>query len=136
MATSAPPAEIGIHDVLVTALPGSSSRQPMVAFEDHLLRRFGSAEILRLRSGEVFRVLRTTADEVWVLVEGAAHFRLEDTRSSSPTDGRRQQMRADRPTRLLLPFGVRLEVTAEPAAVLVRVMTHSEREDPPLAEAT
>jgi hypothetical protein len=125
-----------IHDALVTDLAPAAGRLPIVSFEDHILRRFGAADILRLSGGEAVRALRASADEVWVLVEGAAHFLLEDTRPDSPTYGLRPHIQASRPTRLLLPFGVRLEVRADPEALLVRVMSHSEREDPPLAEAS
>jgi len=123
-----------IRDALVTPLSATRERQAIVAFEDHLLRRFGSAETLRLGGKDVFRVLRATADEVWALVEGAAQFDLEDTRPFSPTAGLRSRIRATTPTRLLLPFGVRLGVRPDPEAVLVRIMSHSEREDPPVPE--
>jgi len=127
--------ETGIHDVLLTPLSSApAGRQAILAFEDHLLRRFGSAEVVRLGPGETFRVLRGKADEVWALLEGAAEIQLEDQRSTSPTLAVSQAVRMETPTRLLLPFGVRLLVRPDPRALLLRIMTHSEADDPPLSE--
>jgi hypothetical protein len=124
-----------IHDALLTSLASDEAgRLAVVAFEDHLLRRFGRAEILRLRPGEGFAVLRVMADEVWTLIEGSAQLELEDTRAASPTTGARHSTKMDTPARLLLPFGVRLHVRATSPALLLRIMTHSDAEDPPAAE--
>lgn len=136
MAAHPLPGPEGIHDALVTPLtPDEDGRLPILAFEDHLLRRFGRVEIVRLNPGLGFRVLRIKADEVWTLIEGSADLRLEDTRAGSPTSGARQSVVAESPTRVLIPFGVRLHVSTASAAVLLRVMTHSEAEDPPAREA-
>jgi len=124
-----------IHDVLLTPLASApAGRRAILSFEDHLLRRFGSAEVVRLGPGEAFRVLREKADEIWALLDGAADFLLEDTRPISPTLGVNQAVRMDSPARLLLPFGVRLLVRPDPRALLLRIMTHSEAEDPLPAE--
>jgi hypothetical protein len=124
-----------VHDVLVTPLPtGGPGALSILSFEDHLLRRFGSAQLVRLEPGETFSGLRASADEVWALIEGGAEFHLEDTRPISPTLGVLQSVVADGPTRLLVPFGVRLRVHPHPRAVLLRIMTHTEREDPPEPE--
>ena len=124
-----------VHDVLVTTLPtGGPGAQSVLSFEDHLLRRFGSAQLVRLEPGDTFSCLRASADEVWALVEGGAELHLEDTRPISPTLGALQSVIADGPTRVLVPFGVRLRVRPRPRAVLLRIMTHSEREDPPEPE--
>jgi hypothetical protein len=135
MSVPTPSSEPNVHDALVTALasPGAG-RLGILAFEDHLLRRFGSAEVVRLTPGDDFRVLRAKADEVWALLEGVAEFDLEDRRPSSPTLAVRQAIRLETPTRILLPFGVRLHVRPTPEAFLLRLMSHSEREDPPAPE--
>jgi hypothetical protein len=136
MAGPTPSSETPIHDALLTTLSsGPAGRQAILSFEDHLLRRFGSAEVIRLGTPETFRVLRAEADEVWTLLEGAADFQLEDRRPISPTFGVRQVVRMKTPTRLLLPFGVRLLVRADPRALLLRLMSHSERMDPPMADS-
>jgi hypothetical protein len=127
------PVPFVIHDVLLTPLPAAQDgRRAILGFEDHLLRRFGSAELIRLSPGESFFVLRAMADEVWVLLDGAAEFELSDKRPISPTGGASQSLRIDSSARLLLPFGVRLRVRPDPAVSLLRFMSHSEREDPSL----
>jgi hypothetical protein len=126
------PAPAAVHDVLVTPLPPSGAGpRPILSFDDHLLRRFGSAQIVRLAAGETFESLRAAADEIWALLDGRAEFRLEDTRTFSPTAGVLQSILAESPTRVLVPFGVRLRVTPRPTADLLRFMTHTEGEDPP-----
>jgi hypothetical protein len=122
-----------IHDVLLTPLTAAADgRQAILGFEDHLLRRFGSAELIRLRPGESFLVLRAMADEIWVLLDGAAEFELTDKRPISPTGGASQSLRMGSSARLLVPFGVRLRVRPDPTVSLLRIMSHSESEDPPL----
>jgi hypothetical protein len=122
---------VAVHDVLVTPLStGGPGALSILSFEDHLLRRFGSVQLVRLEPGETFRGLRASADEVWALIEGGAEFHLEDTRPISPTLGVLQLVITEGPTRLLVPFGVRLQVRPRPRAVLLRIMTHTEREDP------
>ena len=128
-----------IHDGLVTPLstsvrPGVEVL-PLVAFQDHLMRRFGRAELLRLREGAEFTAWREVADEVWVLADGSAEFQLEDRRPGSPTRGSRQIHQFAEPARLLVPFGVRLRILSRSkATLLLRFMTHSEIEDRPLPE--
>jgi hypothetical protein len=132
MAAFPSPPTAGIHDALVTPLrTDEGGRLSILAFEDHLLRRFGRAEIVRLAPGGAYQVLRVKADEVWTLVEGAAELRMEDTRAVSPTSGVSQTAVFDSPTRFLLPFGVRLRIRAVSASLLLRLMTHSETEDTP-----
>lgn len=127
-----PPAS-AIHDVVLTPLGSTpDGSRAILAFEDHLLRRFGSVELIRLGAGEAFRVLREMADEIWALLDGAADFELTDTRPASPTSGEAQSFHVDSPTRILVPFGVRLRVRPDPTASLLRIMSHSEREDPSL----
>jgi hypothetical protein len=132
MKASVARAEPAIHDVLLTPLaPASAGRQALLAFDDHLLRRFGGLEIVRLHRGDSLGVLRRVADEVWIMLDGAVDVRLEDTRPSSPTLGSAATFRLQTHHRLLLPFGVRGGVRADTAASLLRLMTHTEREDPP-----
>lgn len=122
-----------IHDAAWTPLPdpapGESS--PLLSFEDHWLRRFGRIDALRLDGGQVVRGLRQVADEVWALVEGEVILQLHDRRSGSPSFGASQTHHLQRPARVLVPFGVEMHLEARRASVLVRLMTHSEAEDPP-----
>lgn len=133
-----PPEPSGIHDTLIAPLapaPAGAASLAVLAFEDHLLRRFGSTEVIRLTAGADFQILRAKADEVWALLEGAAEFDLEDTRTFSPTCGAHQALHVVTPTRLLVPFGVRMRIQSAAETVLLRIMTHSEHEDPPMAES-
>jgi hypothetical protein len=126
----------GIFDAVLAPLtPEADGRLTILAFEDHLLRRFGREEIIRLQPGEAFRILRGRADEVWILVDGSADLDLEDTRAVSPTSGERRSIKIVGPTRLLLPFGVRMDLRAVSPTLLLRIMTHSETEDRPSPEA-
>ena len=128
-----------IHDGLVTPLstsvrPGEEVL-PLVAFQDHLLRRFGRAELLRLGDGAEFNAWREVSDEVWVLADGSAEFVLEDRRPGSPTRGASQIHQLAEPARLLVPFGVHLRILSRSkATLLLRFMTHSEIEDRPLPD--
>jgi hypothetical protein len=131
-----PSQETAIYDGQATPLPSigrpGGEVTPIVGFQDHLLRRFGRAELVRLSRNGEFEVRRKVADEIWVLVEGTADFHLDDGRAESPTQGTRETHHLASPTRLLVPFGVGLRVVARStSAVFLRIMTHSEVEDPP-----
>ncbi len=98
---------------------------------DHLLRRFGSAEVVRLgpEAAPVLR-LRPVADEVWTLLEGEVLFCWHDLRDGSPSLGQRLERVARTPTQVLAPFGVGFGVRAlGECALLLRVCTHAE-DDP------
>jgi dTDP-4-dehydrorhamnose 3,5-epimerase len=98
---------------------------------DHLLRRFGSAEVIRLDpSGVPTLRLRPIADEVWTLLEGEVVFRWHDLRDGSPSRGQRLDRLVRTPTQVLAPFGVGFGVRAiGEAALLLRVCTHAD-DDP------
>lgn len=126
-----------IHDgqlLELGAIPEADGRMTLLRNDDHLLRRFGALEGLRLEPDVSFAVQRLIADEIWCLLEGSAAVRLEDRRRDSPTMGIVEEHTVERPTRLLIPFGVAAEVRAgEGGAFLVRLMTHDLEEDPPLS---
>lgn len=104
---------------------------PLLRYSDHLLRRFGAAELVRLPAGgERQQAPRPVADEVWALVRGTVQFEWEDRREGSPTSGARFELKCDRPTQVLVPFGVAFAVRAlDGPAELVRLATHEN--DPP-----
>ena len=59
-------ASLSIHDVVVQALSPdetAANRTTVLRRDDHLLRRFGAAEILRLAPGESLDLQRRVADE-------------------------------------------------------------------------
>ncbi len=119
-----------IHDLYIRSL--HIKQDPEVAtlevlrYSDHLLRRFGLAEIIFLESGQVRpAVLRKIADEVWALVKGSAEFSWHDLRPSSPTHEATYHLYCDEPTLVLAPFGVEFEVSAVGGpAQLLRLSTH------------
>lgn len=124
-----------IHDLFIRPLhieQGSGGiRLEVLKYSDHLLRRFGLAEIIFLESGQVRpAALQKVADEVWVLVEGSAQFAWRDLRSSSPTREAAFHLDCDQPTLVLVPFGVEFEVRAASGpAQLLRLATHESDEE-------
>jgi len=128
----------GIHDVVVLRLPAQPlgrgvDRRTALSYSDHLLRRFGQADIVHLeRGGRLERNEEETADEVWVLIDGEATFEWEDLRSSSPTSGGKASLNAQEPTSVLVPFGVAFRViSGDRPAILLRLSTHADDEERP-----
>jgi dTDP-4-dehydrorhamnose 3,5-epimerase-like enzyme len=119
-----------IHDLFIRTLhleqDSTGVKLEVLRYSDHLLRRFGFAEIVFLESDQARPAeLRNIADEVWVLVKGSAQFRWRDQRSSSPTHEATYQLDCDQPTLVLVPFGVEFEVRAVSGpAQLLRLTTH------------
>ena len=126
----------GIHDLVALRLPArplgqGADRRTALSYSDHLLRRFGQADIVHLvRGARLEKKEEETADEVWALIEGEATFEWEDRRSSSPTSGRKASLAAQEPITVLVPFGVAFRVTAgDGAAILLRLSTHADDEE-------
>ena len=126
----------GIHDLVALRLPArplgrGADRRTALSYSDHLLRRFGQADVVHLeRGGRLERKEDDTADEVWALIDGEATFEWEDRRSSSPTSGRKASLAAQEPITVLVPFGVAFRVTAGGgAAILLRLSTHADDEE-------
>lgn len=123
-----------IHDLFIRPLQAEHDpegwRLEVLRYSDHLLRRFGLAEVVFLKSAQVRPArLRIMADEVWALIEGSVEFSWHDQRSSSPTRGANYQLRCDEPTLVLAPFGVEFEVRAvDGPAQLLRLATHESDE--------
>jgi hypothetical protein len=109
-------------------------RAVALRFEDHLLRRFGEAEIVRLPAGSrLNQPAREIADEVWILVDGRAVFEWRDRRDSSPTNGATARLECDEPMALLVPFGVAFSLQAQTPLILVRLASHTDDGAPPIA---
>lgn len=107
--------------------PGGSIL-PVVHFSDHILRRFGAAQVLRLSPDfKVEMRMREVADEAWALLEGSATFVWHDLRPESPSLDAWLRLRLDRPTLALVPFGVAFAPVPESDPCwLLRLMTHEE----------
>ncbi len=116
-----------IPDVHLLVLKFESGRLIALRDDDHLLRRFGQAEVRRFSAGEQTHfTLRAVADEIWAPAEGAAEFILVDRRGQSPSKDKVVQIRltANKPQSLLIPFGVAYSIRAESEALLLRLATH------------
>ena len=124
-----------IHDLFVRTLhveQGSNgAKLEVLRYSDHLLRRFGFAEVVFLRSDQVRpAVSRKIADEVWALIEGSVQFTWRDLRLSSPTHQETYELDCNKPTLVLVPFGVEFEVrAAEGLSQLLRFSTHEIAEE-------
>lgn len=119
-----------IHDLYIrpleieATLEGSSLA--VLRYSDHLLRRFGLAEIVTIEAGNTRAShVRAKADEVWALLDGAVEFGWLDQRDKSPSEGESFQFRCEDPTLVLVPFGVKFEIVAfGGSAQLLRLATH------------
>lgn len=122
-----------INDLALLDLERREGRLVVLRDEDHLLRRFGQAEVVSLSGGtETDFRLRAVADEVWAALDGRAKFRLIDKRLGSPSFGQSQEVDLDgeQPQALLIPFGVAYSMAAAEAASLIRLATHADHTHP------
>ena len=104
-----------------------ADRTVLLRDTDHLLRRFGQAELVELRAGESFGpISRAVADEVWVVMEGDTEFHLTDLRPQSPTKEHRQSLRSRAPWLVLIPFGVEFSIHTPSPCRLLRFATHAD----------
>ncbi len=119
-----------IHDLVLRPIASIDDppAQRWIALRetDHILRRFGQAEVLRISpSASSTLRLRHRADEVWALIDGCVEFLWRDMREDSPTFGRTYQITCHEPTQVLVPFGVAFGARAiDEPALLIRVSTH------------
>jgi hypothetical protein len=130
--------DLPIHDLWFRSIPSDGSNGvnlwTVLGFNDHVLRRFGCLQVIRVEAGEAteFRI-RRRADEVWSLIEGRVECCWQDLRADSPSRDQIYRAELDLPTAVLVPFGVGYGVRAtDGPALLLRIMTESEDEgDPP-----
>lgn len=97
--------------------------------EDHLLRRFGQAEVRQVsKQDSEYFTLRAVADEIWALLEGNAQIVLIDRRAKSPTEDQVVKLRlaAEEPRGILIPPGVAYAIYAKDPARLMRICTHAD----------
>ena len=122
-----------IHDLYIKTLQGvqgsGGARLDILRYDDHLLRRFGLAQVVEVDEGQAHSPrVREVADEIWASIRGTVEFSWIDKRPASPTSGAKHQVRCEEPTLVLVPFGVSLTVRAvDGPAQLLRLATH---EDP------
>jgi hypothetical protein len=121
--------DLYIKPILLIEEPGST-RWPTLSDSDHILRRFGLAEVVRVQPELPPKVhVREIADEVWILIEGRCEFYWHDLRENSPTYDKRYRLICDHPTLVLVPFGVAFAHRAlDGAAIFLRLATHADGE--------
>lgn len=121
-----------IHDLFTRPLEAEEKEGgrilTVLRYEDHLLRRFGLAQVVQSRRAEFGSpVARQVADEVWANIQGEAEFLLSDLREGSPTQGNQVLIRCDHPTMCLVPFGVAFSYRClGDSCTLTRLATHAE----------
>jgi dTDP-4-dehydrorhamnose 3,5-epimerase-like enzyme len=122
--------DIPIHDLFAREIgvehDGSDLHWTALQEYDHLLRRFGLAEVVRASADtKPGMKLRVVADEAWALIEGRVEFVWHDLRKDSPTYGNQHRITCERPTLVLAPFGVAFGFRSlEETALLLRLATH------------
>lgn len=124
--------DFAINDMVVMEL---SPRWPVLTvLTEHapLLRRFGQVDVVDLDTGHSQSIRRKKADELWAVLEGEAHFSLEDQREDSPTFGQRETIALDGEIfrAVLIPFGVACRVETPAHALCVRLTTHADATTP------
>lgn len=124
--------EFKIPDIIVRDLEPGDRFLTILHEEDHLLRRFGQVDFVRLDPQDSLGLCREQADEIWAVVSGEASFTLTDKREESP--GLEEQielsLRGSRPQALLVPFGVQCRIYSENGASCVRLTTHHDGAEP------
>jgi mannose-6-phosphate isomerase-like protein (cupin superfamily) len=130
-------AELGkIQDVWIRELDldhtAYGERFAALRFHEHVLRRFGSLEVIKLTpQSKTEPLLRHEADELWVLVEGSVQCRWQDARPASPTAGEKFAINITQPAQIFVPFGVAFALQAgHTGALMLRAATHEPGTDP------
>ena len=121
--------EYNISEITVLDLQPEAGRLVALRDTDHLLRRFGQAEVCTLDAGAQFvEGLYPVADQVWAILTGEVELRLEDRRAGSPSEGQVDvlHLRAAKPQAVLIPFGVAYTFTATSDAQLLGLSTHAD----------
>jgi hypothetical protein len=104
----------------------------LLAFDEHLLRRFGLLQLVRKDQVTLKELsVRSVADEFWFLIEGKVQCIARDLREGSPTEGRELAFELSEPSRIMVPFGVAFGWSAlGDSALMLRCATHAEGEHP------
>ena len=120
-----------ITDVQVVERRCAVDRDLLLSETDHLLRRFGRCDVIRLseNTNTDFR-LRAEADEIWSPISGKGCFFLVDMREDSPSQEcvMRIEFAEDLKQAILIPFGVARAIVCKRDALLVRFSTHQDNE--------
>lgn len=125
--------EFPIHDLWIRPIildkEGSAGVWHVLDFQDHVLLRLGSVQVVHLPPGAETAVRAYESDEVWALIGGRVQCVWKDLRPDSPTLDRVHTEAVDQPKAMLAPFGVAFGVRAiDGEALMLRLMASSEQE--------
>jgi len=124
--------EFEISDMVVRNLDWRNGTLTVIKESDHLLRRFGEVDVVKVEPRGAVQVFRQQADEIWALLSGQVSLHLQDQRQDSPSQGAEVDLdiSQDSPQAVLIPFGVLCKVFSTPGATLVRISTHQDGSHP------
>jgi dTDP-4-dehydrorhamnose 3,5-epimerase-like enzyme len=120
---------VSISGVVVRDLGWKDNRLVALQENDHILRRFGQIDVVKLEPGKSLETLRKAgADEVWALISGEAILQMADQRHESPTLDQTVEitLNGNSPQAVLIPFGVLAHITGQSAGSLLRLTTHAD----------
>ncbi|KAA3643555.1 MAG: hypothetical protein DWQ07_23915 [Chloroflexi bacterium] len=122
-------ADFQIHDLHIHTLKAQESGKIILRDDDHLLRRFGQAELQTMAAGtQTDFTQRIAADELWAVLDGVVSFDLIDQRPNSPTYNAVDSfsIAAKDNQALLIPFGVAYALESDQDSQLLRLATHAD----------
>ena len=118
-----------ISGLKILGLRWENGKLGVLSEEDHLLRRFGQLDLVKLEPGLTLTTHRVNgSDEIWTLISGEAELMLTDQREESPTNQQTHQVSLNekQPQVLLIPFGVEVEISSHAGGLLLRVSSHAD----------
>ncbi len=118
-----------IDDVILFPVKSDGIGNVIVGENDHLLRRFGQLELITLTEKQPkLSLFRKRADEIFFVLSGEVQVSGEDMRSKSPSFGAGMAwtLKAQDSLGLLIPFGVKIDFTAQQESQILRLSTHED----------
>ena len=120
--------EFEISDMVVMDLDWYKGSLTVIKEGDHLLRRFGAVNVVRIEPEGSIQVYRQQADEIWAVLSGYVSLHLQDQRQDSPSQGTEVDLgiSQDTPQAVLIPLGVLCKGSSTRGATLLRITTHQD----------
>ena len=118
-----------ITGMVVLDLEWENGRMVVLQENDHILRRFGQVDVIKLVPNESLETHRVSgADEIWTVLEGEANLRLTDRREESPTVDQSMEIKLseETPRAVLIPFGVLGQISSQAGAAVLRISSHAD----------
>jgi dTDP-4-dehydrorhamnose 3,5-epimerase-like enzyme len=118
--------------IMETERSEGTERWHVLVDSDHLLRRFGELELIRMTGGDHEQpFLREQADEIIALIEGNFELRLRDHRPESPSCEATTSLNVSEPSIALIPAGVVFGIKpGDAGATFLRITTHARSTSP------